>query len=429
MNPGTILWLDRTAGRALCAGLTGVERVRRLFVRPPAGPPHRILFVKLVEMGSSVLACPAFDEAVRMVGRENVFILLFARNRPIIDILPQFPPTNVIAIRDTGLASFCVDLARALGRIRRERIDAAIDLEGLTRSSAAITYLTGAARRVGYYNFTSEGPYRGRLFTHEVAYGFQHHVSVMFLALVKALAAPDGQVPMLKEVVVPGALPAFEPAPREIQAVQGKLHAALGRTPDGPLVLLNPNCSDLLPLRRWPDDSFVELAQRLLADVPGSVVCLTGAPSERDGARALAARIDRPGRCVCLAGDTTLRELLALYTMADVLVTNDSGPGHFASLTPIAVVALFGPETPQLYGPLGPDKSTLSAGLACSPCVNMLNHRFSPCADNQCMKRIRVDDVYARVRALLERRAPRAGLSSGARPMAPGSTAPAGESP
>jgi ADP-heptose:LPS heptosyltransferase len=31
----------------------------------------------------------------------------------------------------------------------------------------------------------------------------------------------------------------------------------------------------------------------------------------------------------------TLRDLLVLYTLADVLVTNDSGPGHFSSLTPI----------------------------------------------------------------------------------------------
>ena len=50
-----------------------------------------------------------------------------------------------------------------------------------------------------------------------------------------------------------------------------------------------------------------------------------------------------------LAGKTTLRQLLVLYTLAEVLVTNDSGPAHFATLTRIRVVMLFGPETPELF--------------------------------------------------------------------------------
>lgn len=420
MNPKSILLLDRTAGRALCAGLSAVERVRRLLRRKPAArTPSRILFVKLVEMGSSVLAAPAFEEAARLVGRDNIFIMLFAPNRPIIDILDCFPARNVIAVRDTGLVTFARDLAAALMRCRRERIDCAIDLEGLTRSSAAITYLTGAATRVGYYNFTSEGPYRGRLFTHELTYTFQRHVSASFLALVRAACAPPGQTPMLKEKVEPGPLPAFTPAPGERDRVAALLEAEFGRRPEGPIVLLNPNCSDLLPLRRWPDDAFVALAHRLLADRPDSVLCLTGAPSEADGARALATRIGHAGRCACLAGKTTLRELLALYGLADVLVTNDSGPGHFASLTPIGVVSLFGPETPLLYGPLGAGKVALSAGLACSPCVNMLNHRFSPCTDNVCMQKITVDEVFRHVQALLKKRRGADRPAEAARPPEP----------
>ena len=49
-----------------------------------------------------------------------------------------------------------------------------------------------------------------------------------------------------------------------------------------------------------------------------------------------------------LAGKTTLRQVLVLYARSEILVTNDSGPAHFASMTPIHVVTLFGPETPAL---------------------------------------------------------------------------------
>jgi ADP-heptose:LPS heptosyltransferase len=402
MKPDTIRRLDLFVGKPLCAVLTAMESLRRLFrPRAPYAPPRRIVFIKLIEMGSSVLASGAFEEAIRMVGRDNVFILLFASNRPILDILPHFPPANILTLRDTSLPAFAADLLGALRRIRREKIDGAVDLEGLTRSSAIITWLTGAAHRSGYRNFTAEGPYRGRLFTHELTYTFHHHVSRSFLALTRALAVAPGQLPMLKEPVQPIQLPVFQPTPAERESVRARIRALAGRDPAGPLVLLNPNCSDLLPLRRWPDESFIELARNVLAEWPEALVLLTGAPSEQAGAEALAARIDRPGRCLSLAGRTTLREVFALYTLAQVLVTNDSGPGHFASLTPIGEVVLFGPETPQLYGPLGERKIALSAGLACSPCVNMLNHRFSPCRDPQCMKRITPATVMAHVRALI----------------------------
>ena len=98
-----------------------------------------------------------------------------------------------------------------------------------------------------------------------------------------------------------------------------------------------------------------------------------------------------------MAGRTTLRELLTLYHLADVLVTNDSGPAHFASLTQIDVVTLFGPETPAAFGVRSPRSHILWSGLACSPCVNAYNNRFSTCRDNLCMQRLGVEQVYETV--------------------------------
>jgi ADP-heptose:LPS heptosyltransferase len=106
-------------------------------------------------------------------------------------------------------------------------------------------------------------------------------------------------------------------------------------------------------------------------------------------------------RVICLAGKTSLRELLVLYTLADILVTNDSGPGHFASMTNVFSIVLYGPETPGLFGPIGGRGRVVYAKLACSPCVNVFNHRFSPCRNNLCMQSITVDDVYEAVRAYL----------------------------
>jgi ADP-heptose:LPS heptosyltransferase len=402
MRPDRIALLDRWVSKPVCALLSLFERVRRAWAGPPAGEPRKILFVKLIEMGSTVLACPAFEEAARRVGRENLYILVFAPNRAIVDVIPYFDSERVITVDDRNLFRFVFGLLGALVRIRRLRIDTAIDMEGLTSSSAIITWLSGAKRRVGFYNYTAQGPYRGRLFTHELNYTFQHHISKTFVALVRAAFASPDDVPLLKEAIADEALvlPEFAAEDEERERVRKLFRESTGREP-GRIVILNPNCSDLLPLRRWPTERFVELGKRALAELPDCTVAVTGAPSEAEEAQKVAAAIGPPERVVCLAGRTTLRELLVLYTLAELMITNDSGPVHFASLTQVRLVALFGPETPVLYGPLGARTRALTAGLACSPCVNMLNHRASPCTDNQCMQQLDVDRVWKAAQELL----------------------------
>jgi ADP-heptose:LPS heptosyltransferase len=77
-----------------------------------------------------------------------------------------------------------------------------------------------------------------------------------------------------------------------------------------------------------------------------------------------------------------------------LLITNDGGPGHFATLTPIQTMVFFGPETGRLYGPLGARNLVLESGIACSPCLSAYNHRQTFCdGDNQCLKRIAPDPV------------------------------------
>jgi ADP-heptose:LPS heptosyltransferase len=147
----------------------------------------------------------------------------------------------------------------------------------------------------------------------------------------------------------------------------------------------------------------VELARRLLARYGDVAVAFTGATSEQEAVEALTAAVGSR-RCISLAGKTTLRELLVLYGLAEVLVTNDSGPAHFATLTSIDVLVLFGPETPRLFAATSPRTHPLWAGLACSPCINAFNNRHSSCRDNVCMQRITVNQVFDEVCRIYERR-------------------------
>jgi len=405
MGPETIRRIDRIVGSLLCALFTLVRRVADALggSRPP-DPPRRILFLKLIEQGATVLAADAIRLAAERVGRDNVYFCVFAENRFILDVLDLVPAANILPIRSTHFGLFVLDALRSLARIRRVRIDAVVDMEFFSRASAIFAFLSGARRRVGLHRFGAEAPYRGDLLTHRLQHNPYLHVSQAYRLLVEALWADPAATPLLK--VRPAALPtlpAFVPSAEESARVRATLDAAAGMPVRGSLVLLNANAGDLLPLRRWPIERFVELGRRLLAEQPDAVVVLTGAPAERAAIEALRDQIGT--RAVSLAGRTTLREVLVLYTLADVLVTNDSGPGQFAALTDIDSIVLFGPETPLVFGPLGPRSQAVTAGLACSPCVNAYNHRFSPCRFNACMHAISVEEVLARIRAALRARA------------------------
>jgi ADP-heptose:LPS heptosyltransferase len=105
-----------------------------------------------------------------------------------------------------------------------------------------------------------------------------------------------------------------------------------------------------------------------------------------------------------MGGKTTLRQLLILYGLSQIMVTNDSGPAHYASLTQMDVVTLFGPESPAVFGSQSPRSHIIWAGIACSPCVNAFNQRISTCTNNVCMQRITVDEVFDKVCGVYELR-------------------------
>lgn len=391
---------DRVVFVPVCFLLTRLRKLRPEL--PPEQPPkpRRIVIVKLAEQGSTVLANNAIRRAVEMVGRDNVYFAAFEENRFIVDVLDLIPRGNVLTVPTTSVAAMFFGTMRMLLRMRRLRIDAAVDLEFLARFSAAITYLSGARIRVGMHCYFEEGPYRGDLMTHRVLFNPQLHTSEMFQVMVEALGFAPKDFPAfnLKLKIGTAEEPVFSPRLEEVKEVEQIILALTGNSQIPPLILLNPNASDFLPLRRWSLASYYELAKGLLPRFPEAYIAFTGLASEAGPSGELVKQLDS-ARCFSMAGRTTLRQLLVLYTLARVLVTNDSGPAHFATLTPIQVVSLFGPETPKLFAARSPRTRVVYAGIACSPCINALNNRQSACRNNLCMQTIGVPEVLAEVSA------------------------------
>lgn len=395
MNPNTIRKIDYWFGQPICFLLTLFS-----FSPPKQSKPKKIIFLKFIEQGATVLAYNAIKRATEIVGRENVYFCVFENNRPILDILKIIPEENVFVIREKNIFTFLASCFSVLSKIRREKIDTTIDMEFFSRASAIFSFLSGAKIRVGLHRFTNELPYRGNVMTHRLQYNPYIHTSVFYLLLMEASLHNPNEIPMMKieQKKFTTEPPKISFSESEINSFKEKFKNIFSG--DKKVILLNPNASDLLPLRKWDEKKFIELGKKILNENNNALIVITGAPSEQKSAEEICQTINSPN-VFSFAGKTSLEELFILYSLSDILVTNDSGPGHFASITNIHSIVLFGPETPRLFGPLSKNSQVIWKNLACSPCVSAFNHRFSPCNDNVCMKIITVDEVYEKVKKIL----------------------------
>jgi ADP-heptose:LPS heptosyltransferase len=302
---------------------------------------------------------------------------------------------------------------------RAHRIDTVIDLELFSRFTALLTGLCGARRRVGYHIFHGEGLWRGFMLTRKVHYNPHIHITKNFLSLIHAAFAKEIEVPFSKihiadsEVKLEQAIINPDVMKKVLSRIEQKA-AEVGMPytyGKDRLILINPNASDLLPQRRWSQQRFSELIQALHQHYPNDLILITGSPAEFvyvDKVRSVA----NVKNALNFAGQVTFAELPPLYTLSDVMVTNDSGPGHFSAVTPLRTVVLFGPETPALYGSVG-NSIAITANLACSPCVSAANHRKTPCHDNVCMQAITVAQVLEKVTLQLQEADKAKGRSAG----------------
>lgn len=404
ISVNTMRAIDHWVGVPLCAVASPVvalvDGLKNIFGRD-ADTPKKLLFIELSEMGSAILVDPAMRNA-QARGAE-LFFLIFKSNRASLTLLNTVKPENIFTIDSSSLGGLIKDTLKFLVLARKHRIDTVIDLELFSRFTALLTGLCGARRRVGYHIFHGEGLWRGFMLTRKVHYNPHIHITKNFLSLIHAAFAKEIEVPFSKihiadsevrleqAILDPVALVKVRErieklsADAGIEFIQGKQR----------LILVNPNASDLLPQRRWAQQRFSELIQGLNQRYPNDLILITGSPAEFDYVEKVRV-VANVKNALNFAGQVTFAELPPLYTLSDVMVTNDSGPGHFSAVTPLRTVVLFGPETPALYGSIG-KSIAITANLACSPCVSAANHRKTPCHDNVCMQAITVSQVLEKM--------------------------------
>jgi ADP-heptose:LPS heptosyltransferase len=404
MKVDTMRWIDYYIGVPLCfLGSIG-HKLSLLLHKKKEKQLRNVLFIELSEMGSAVLVDPAMRKLQKGIGA-NVHFVIFQKNKPSLNLLNTVPEENIYTIRESSLPVFVFDTLGFFFWTRKKKIDAVIDLELFSRFTALLTGFSGAQRKVGFHAYFNEGLYRGSFLTHNVAYNPHMHIAKNFIALVNALLSPQLEVPFSKTLIKDDeiVLTKVTYTETEKEALRDIVRNCFaGFLPhQHKIILINPNASEMLIQRRWPQQYYVKLIKKIIDRCPYALILITGDPREREEAEQLKDQVGSE-RCVNFAGKVTFGQLPLLYSIAEFMVTNDSGPGHFAAVTEMPTYVIFGPETPALYGSLG-QTTAIYAGLACSPCVSASNHRKTVCKDNICLQVISPEYVFATIESGLER--------------------------
>ena len=258
--------IDYWVGVPMAALFSVLHGVRCLFCRPRTAAPRKILFMEISEMGSAILAYSSLVQARQIIGSDELYFLVFEKNRESVELLNVIPREHILTIPDDSFLSFAGGAFHALRHLRKLGIDTIVDMELFSRFTALFSFASGAVNRVGFHNYTAEGLYRGTFLTHRVFYNPHQHMSKNFLALVFALTAEREETPLLKRNVE-GALlplPKYEVSEQQRGAVMRMLRdAGCVPTAETCLVIFNPDPGEALPIRGWPLDSYVKLARSL----------------------------------------------------------------------------------------------------------------------------------------------------------------------
>ncbi len=330
--------------------------------------------MKLAAIGDVVMALPMLTALREAAPSSRIAWLCGETVQPLLACVRGID--ELIAIDDAGLlAGGASQQAAVVARTWRVLAGRRFDRVLLAHADARYRHLIRTLRAGEVRSLEPRGPRSGLLPGRSHADEYVRLVTGVDDHRARAYAPP----------------PVDAPLPRDLEE----------RLPSGaPLVALAPggarNVARDNPLRRWPVDRYVMLADHLRA--AGCTVLLTGAASD-DWVRAPFAGT----ATVDLVGRTDLPSLVALYRRCAAVVTHDSGPLHLAGLAGAPRVALFGPTPPTSFA--RPEARTRvlwpAAALPCAPCYD--GRDFAACDDNVCMQAIGVDDALRGVLDLLGR--------------------------
>ena len=349
----------------------------------------RVLLVRLSAIGDCLHAVPVAAALRR--AHPGVFIG-WAIQEPAAALLRGSPGVDrfhVYPRRARGLAAQFRAFTRFRSELRGCRYDAAIDVQGLTKSGL-VAWLSSARQRIGFRGGPAMGSrelnslFLNRRFAVDPAVT---HVVDRNLALLRASGLAGRDHPSAE-----WRLPDY--AEPEALAFLTRHNLA-----GGGYAVVSPGT--IWRTKLWPTEHFAAAVRRLGRQCALPVVVVWAGKEERLAAEKIVVDAGN-NQAVLLAPPTDLRELATLLRHAALFLGCDSGPAHLAAALEVPCVSVFGPTDPVRNGPYGPRSASvqLDRRLECQPCWRRTCSR----GDFACMERLDPDRVVEECLARLDAR-------------------------
>lgn len=336
-----------------------------------------ILIVKLSAIGDVIHALPVAHALKQTYPNARITWVV---EKPAYDLLTNNSDIDEIIIFDKtkfkSLAGLLTNGYTFGQELKSRKFDLAIDLQGLFKS-AAISFLSGAPKRLVYCNAREQSHLVGQRICGEYEQG---HVVDRYLDVARHLGCK------IDEVLFPIYI-----AEIEVQKAKAIANHA-GLKLDNPYVVLAPGTN--WQSKCWPPAHYAKLADKLYDE--NIIPVIIGGPNDQRLAQEIIANTKIPP--IDLTGKTSMKQLAYIIKKSQVFVGGDTGPMHLAVAVGTKVVTMFGPTDPERNGPYGNEHKVLLINLQCQGCWQR------KCPDGKdCMSTISVDMVFDSIKSTLQR--------------------------
>jgi ADP-heptose:LPS heptosyltransferase len=387
MNHRSRILADRLIATPAAFLFNGIARVLGAVMRRDHSMTcaniNRIVVAKLIGMGSILQATPLLKSLKQHYPHCKLTFVTMRANQDLIRRLSCID--EVLILDDRNLLAMLTTTLRTMVALIRRRADLYFDLELYSGFASLLALCAVTRNRLGFYRHSVA--FKNGIYTHLVYFNTRMPVRRLYLQLGRVAGVPPDQPELIGPIRVDEV---------DRSGASRVLSETAGWHLEKPYIALNPNASDLLLERRWPDENVAEAVGRLVS--LGHQVALVGANNERPHVQSLVERLPSVmrSRVANTAGRLTLGDLLALLEGAACVLTNDSGPMHMAIALGRPTVCLFGPANPEHYGQELPNVEIFYDRVFCSPCLYEADQ--PPCnGNNVCMQRIKPEPVIESV--------------------------------
>jgi lipopolysaccharide heptosyltransferase II len=348
---------------------------------PDLSKVRKVLVLRFRRIGDVIMTTPALEILRTALPDAQIHYVIDSGLASLID---ENPDIDRLIMYDREFAKKRSPFGRILyewrflKRLRREGYDLAIDFHSGPRSALS-AFVTGAPTRAGFDYWP-----RSLLYTHSrpVPTGFSTHSVLNYLGLLERIGIRSSTRPVLK-MVSNSALPRAKAIVEESKLEVGNF-ALVHLAGSG-------------QFKTWPRKNFLEFARLFLSRDGRRKIALVGGKGDEGMAEILdpAASLAESGlraadfsaadlaalapRIVDLVGALDLKELREVASKALVYVGVDSGPMHIAATTQTPIVAIFGPTTPDTFGPWSVKAECVINDLSCRPCRQKKCDRRGEC--------------------------------------------------